>query len=599
VLAELNPLSIAVLPFAARSSLEDTAFFADGIHDDLLTTLSKVTALKVISRTSVLKYRDLQRDMQSIGQELGAAFIMEGGVQQVGDNVRINVQLIDSRTDGHVWAETYDRALSAENLFAIQSELVENIAEQLKAKLTPDEQERVKLSRTDNLDAFREYMRGRQQIAHSSFDALRKAVEHFSSAIELDPEYVLAHAALADAYAQLALVGAITPAEMLENGQQHVDRAMELDSGNAYVRAVRGRYLTIVGDPEGEQVLKDAAAAAPNDVDVLNIYATWLRRERRGKEALVVLRQALDLDPLSVTLYHDLGRTHLWMGQFQPALQAFERISQIDPGNPYAAHGAGIATILSGQLVQAAHWSEEATALDPVDYENTATSAVIYLSYDDFEMARERVADSLALGPEEPYPLCAKALLLATSGEKDEAVAIARAALAKDLEDRWGSHYTFLRLVRDEALESGNYDEALAWYRKYEPGLFESPPQLDAENLRRAPGLALLLRAAGATQEADGLLHATVAAWEELYTLGSANYPLGIAIVDALALLDQEEAAVSKLRDLYNDGWRMLWRFDTTQNPDHDGLRDNADYQAILRDVETDLQRQVKESLTR
>lgn len=592
-IAEIDPFSIAVLPFAARSSVEDTAFFADGIHDDLLTTLSKVAALKVISRTSVLQYRDLQRNMRSIGRELGAAFIMEGGVQQSGDNVRINVQLIDSRTDDHVWAETYDRALSAENLFAIQSELVESIAEQLQANITPDEQERVNLSRTNNLDAFREYMRGRQQIAHSSFDALRKATEHFKAAIDLDPGYVQAHAALADAYAQLSVVGAIAPREMIENGQPYIDRAMQLDSGNAYVRAVYGRYLSIMGNPDGEQVLKGAVAAAPNDVDVLNIYATWLRRERRGEEALVILQQALDLDPLSVTLYHDLGRTYLWLGQFEPALKAFERISQIDPGNPYAAHGAGTAAILSGQLVKAAYWSEEATAIDPADYENPATSTVIYLSYGDLRMAQKRVAESLALGPKEPFPLSAQALLFATTGRKDEGVAISRAALAMELEDRWGSHFVFLRLVRDAALESGNYDEALAWFRKYEPQLFASPPQLDANNLNKAPNLALLLRAAGATQEADALLKETVAAWDDLYTLGSANYPLGIAIVDALALLGQEEAAVSKLRELYEDGWRVSWQFNTMQNPNHEALRDNEDYLAILSDVEADLQKQV------
>ena len=222
---------------------------------------------------------------------------------------------------------------------------------------------------------------------------------------------------------------------------------------------------------------------------------------------------------------------------------------------------------------------------------------MIYLSYGDIETAQKRVAESLALGPEEPFPLSAQALLLATTGRKDDGVAISRAALAMELEDRWGSHSVFLRLVRDDALESGNYNEALAWFRKYEPQLFASPPQLDANNLNKAPNLALLLRAAGATQEADALLKETIAAWDDLYTLGSANYPLGIAIVDALALLGQEEAAVSKLRELYEDGWRVSWQFNTLQNPNHEALRDNEDYLAILGDVEADLQKQVDAAL--
>ncbi|MEJ2299578.1 MAG: hypothetical protein P8X94_14000, partial [Woeseiaceae bacterium] len=122
---DVDPLSVAVLPFATRSNVDDTAYFADGIHDDLLTTLSKVSALKVISRTSVLEYRETNKNIREIGRELGAAHVLEGGVQQAGNKVRINVQLIEAATDEHLWAHTFDRELSIENVFAIQSEIVE------------------------------------------------------------------------------------------------------------------------------------------------------------------------------------------------------------------------------------------------------------------------------------------------------------------------------------------------------------------------------------------------------------------------------------------------------------------------------------------
>ena len=519
IVADINPFSIAVLPFATRSSTEDTAFFADGIHDDLLTTLSKIIRLKVISRTSVLEYRNTAKKIPNIARELGVAFILEGGVQQAGSNVRINVQLIDARTDDHVWANTYDRALSVGNIFAIQSEIVETIAEQLKANMSSDEREQINQDRTDNLDAFREYTYGRQQFALSSFSALRKAVEHFRAAITFDPNYVAAYAALADTYALLALVGAITPDEMEENGRQYIDRAMELNKEDPYVMAVRGRYLGITDDPLADEVMRNAIAAAPNNVEVLSIYATYLRKERRGEAALVILRQALDLDPLSVLLYHDLGRVHLWMGQFEPALAAFDRISQINPGNPYAAHGAGMATILSGQLVKAAHWSDQAMQIDPADFENHATSAQVYASYGDLETAQQRVDEALAIGPEEPYPLSSQALLLAIKGEKRRSIAVARSALAKGLEDRWGSQAIFLRLVRDDAMDSGEYDEAITWYRKYEPELFTSPLEITENNIRKAPDLALLLRETGSEKQADELLQATIDAYDREYTL--------------------------------------------------------------------------------
>jgi TolB-like protein/tetratricopeptide (TPR) repeat protein len=593
LIREIDPASIAVLPFATRSSVADTAFFADGVHDDLLTSLSKVMSMKVISRTSVLRYRDTEKSIPEIGNELGVAFVLEGGVQQAGDNVRINVQLIDSRTDGHVWAHTYDRELTAQNVFAIQSEIVETIASQLRTQLTVDERRRIGRDRTDDLEAFREYTYGKQQVDIASFAALRKAGDHFRKAIEIDPEYVLAHAALANTFASLAVTGAITPGEALAQGQTHVDRAMELDAHNPFVQAVRGRYMSLTDDPQADAVMKAATIAAPNDVDVLSIYATYLRIQRRGEEALGVLRQALDLDPMSALLYHDLGRVHLWLGQFEPALEAFERIAQLSPGNPYAAHGAATATILSGDLVEAAYWSEQALSMDADDYENPATCVVIYASFGDYESARRHADLALEMGPTEPYPLSSKALLLAMTGDTEKAVATARGALARDLEDRWGSHFLFLRLVRNAALDAGEYDEALALFQKYEPGLFESPPQITAGNVRKAVDLASLLQQVGQDQQATTLLDAAITAYEQQYTLGSANYPLGIAVVDALALLGREEEAVTRLRELAEDGWRVLWHFNTNLNPSHDSLRELPAYQDVLTFIEEDLQRQV------
>lgn len=591
----VDPASIAVLPFATRSSVADTGFFADGIHDDLLTSLSKVMSLKVISRTSVLRYRDTEKSIPEIGGELGVAFVLEGAVQQAGRNVRINVQLIDSQTDGHVWAHTYDRELSAENVFGIQSEIVETIASQLKAQLTADERRRIGQDRTDNLDAFREFVHGKQQVDVGSFAALRKAVDHFRNAIEIDPDYVLAHAALANTFAKLADTGAITPAEAIAQGQASIDRAIELDAENAFVQAVRGHFLSLKGDPLADSVMKAATVAAPNDVDVLSIYATYLRNERRGEDALEILAQALDLDPLSSQLFHDLGRAYLLLGDFRPALQAFERIAQLSPGNPYAAHGAATATILSGDLAKAAYWSRQALAIDADDYENPATCVVIYVSLEDYESARQFADLAIEMGAQEPYPLSAQAVLLASTGETERALAIARGALARDLEDRWGSQHIFLRLVRDAALKSGELDEALAMFQKYEPELLESPPRLTADNLRKAPDLASLLQQSGQNQRATELLLATVSAYEDHYTLGSANFPLGIAVVDALALLGRHEEAASRLRQLADDGWRVLWRFDTSLNPSHDSLRELPEYQAILRFIEDDLRRQVEE----
>lgn len=591
----IDPFSIAVLPFVTRSSVDDTVFFADGIHDDLLTTLSKVAALKVISRTSVREYRDTTKKIRQIGRELGAANILEGGVQRAGDNVRVNVQLIDAETDQHLWAHTYDRELSMQNIFAIQSEIVETIAKQLAATLSPQERDRISRDRTDNLEAFREYTRGKQQLARASFEALNEAVAHFQAAIDLDPEYALAHAALADAHATLAGTGATSVAEMIAKGRSYIDRAVELDADNGYVQAVLARYAAAAGDPSAEQVFLHALELAPNDVDVLSIYATHLRVERRSNEALPILERALDLDPLSVLLYHDLGRVNLWMGNFEPALEAFRRISQINPGNPYAAHGAGMATILSGKLVEAGYWSDEAANVDPDDYENPATSVFIYVSAESMEMAKRRMLEALELGPQEPYPLSAQAFYLVHTGERDRAIDISRASLVKGLDDRWGSDMVFLRIIADDALSSARYEEALTWFRKKVPELLEDAPRVDSTNIIKAVDLAHLLLVSGSEAKAKVLLEKIIETYDAEYTLGSANYPLGISKVEALALLGRSDEALSELQKLFDDGWRMRWRFDLELTRHLASIRERVEFQAVVAEIKADLEKQERE----
>ena len=183
--------SIAVLPFENRSNREEDQFFTDGIHDDLLTTIAKIGSMKVISRTSVMEYRDTIKKTPQIAQELGVANILEGGIQRSGNHVRINVQLIDAATDDHLWAEIYDRELTAENLFAVQSEITRIIADALQAELSTDEQRRLDARPTDNLLAYDAYMRGRQLMATRNSANLKLATEEFSKATRLDPLFAL------------------------------------------------------------------------------------------------------------------------------------------------------------------------------------------------------------------------------------------------------------------------------------------------------------------------------------------------------------------------------------------------------------------------
>jgi TolB-like protein len=207
--------SIAVLPFENRSRLEEDAFFVEGIHDDLLTNLARIGSLKVISRTSVNKYKETEKTIPEIAGELGVATVMEGAVQRSGNTVRINVQLIDANNDQHLWAEIFDRELTADNLFAIQSEISEKIASALQATLSPEEQERLNERPTQNLAAYDAYLRGRQLMARRNSQDLDQAAHEFERAVELDPEFALAWVSIAEvsslqlSYSSLGLLESI------------------------------------------------------------------------------------------------------------------------------------------------------------------------------------------------------------------------------------------------------------------------------------------------------------------------------------------------------------------------------------------------------
>lgn len=264
--------SIAVLPFQNRSANEENAaFFADGIHDELLTNLSGIKALKVISRTSVMNYRDTTKNLRQVGKELGVATILEGGVQRAGDRVRIMVQLIDAKTDRNLWAQTYDRQLTATNLFIIQSEISLAIADELRANLLPIEQKRLASIPTENLAALEAYFLGKQSAAKRTSVALAKAVEYFHRAIELDPDFALAYVGLADSYTLQDDYGNLSKKEAFALAEPQIKKALERNPGRAATMAWMGLlYLDLGDQAEAEYWIKQALETAPD-----GLYANW------------------------------------------------------------------------------------------------------------------------------------------------------------------------------------------------------------------------------------------------------------------------------------------------------------------------------------
>lgn len=584
--------TIAVLPFAAGGPA-DTAFFADGMHDELLTNLANISALRVISRTSVQRYRDTVASVRDIAAELGVQHIIEGRVQRHGETLRFNVQLIDCSTDAHVWAQTYERALTAANVFEIQSEMAQTIARQLSSNILPDEQQRIEKRPTANLAALDHYIRGRQRQQTATFTALEQSLELYLKAIEQDSQYADAQFAVADVYADMADTGLISIKSMVERGKPFVQRGVELDPDHGYGMTLAAEYEAKAGHRVADSVYQRALELSPNSVHVFSAYISHLCHSGRYAEGLRQVEHALLLDPLSPKLAHSQGMMEMRLGRFDRALLAFEKIAKLDPENPYAMHGSGMTALAGGQLAKAASRTDLGSEIDPLDFENTCMSALLYDAIGNKAMAQKRLNEALQLNPSAPLPLATKVYLLTVEGDHVAALKVARASLANQLEDRWRSQQFCLRAVRDEALRTGDYAEALAWYRQSLPETSTSSPTLNRTNAPKLADYAVLLKTSGETQDAHALAEHLLNELPTISGPGADNFPLGIPDVEALVALGRHADAIDILRQHVESNWRVHWRWATEANPAHDVLRHNPEYSRIIEAIRQDMIAQV------
>jgi len=335
--------SIAVLPFENRSPNPEDGFFADGMHDELLTHLSKISELLVISRTSVMGYAGTDRKIPEIARELGVATIMEGSVQRAGQRVRINVQLIDAQTDAHLWAEIYDRELTAENIFDIQSEITKAIAVALNSALSSDNEAELKDRPTQSLAAYDAYIAGQLLFKNNIESNFRRAIELFDVALAEDQNFAAAWSAKAEALLELYWLFDNGNVELANAAREALDRAARLapdtvETQNAFAHY----YYYILLDYERaiaafEQVLERAP----------NLSRAWagkgfaLRRAGRFVESIATLEHAHSLDPLAVDPLDGIVATSLILGQFDKARTALEKMQAIAPNNANTVNRVG------------------------------------------------------------------------------------------------------------------------------------------------------------------------------------------------------------------------------------------------------------------
>lgn len=386
--------SIAVLPFENRSNREEDQFFTDGIHDDLLTTIAKIGSMKVISRTSVMEYRGTLKKIPQIAKELGVAHILEGGIQRSGNHVRINVQLIDAATDAHLWAEIYTRELTAENLFAVQSEITRIIADALQTELSTDEQRRIDARPTDNLLAYEAYMRGRQLMATRDSANLKLATKEFSKATSFDPLFALAWVGVADSNMRGS-----GSENLLPIVEEAVKNALAIDSnlGEAYASLANiHAYYNRKG--EAETAYQKAIELSPNYATAYYWYSSFLGKyPLRIQEQVELARKAAELNPRSLSMSLNLGSKYLNQGLYTLAEGQYKKVIELNPDfAPGYLRLAWLYTLHMGQFDKALPLFNKAVELDPVNHGYNISLVYLYTNLDDLEAAqivRERMAN--------------------------------------------------------------------------------------------------------------------------------------------------------------------------------------------------------------
>jgi TolB-like protein/Tfp pilus assembly protein PilF len=317
------------------SSDPDSEYFSDGITFDIINHLSKITDLKVISRTSIMRYKATEVPLRRIGEELGVSTIVEGEVQRVGNRVRINAQLVDALTDVQLWAEQYDRQLV--DVFAIQSDVARRVAAALKARLTSGERRRIERRATRDLDAYNLYLKGRDFWDRRGA-GIKKGLDYFQRALQIDPDYALAHAGVADCYTLLGHFGELPPRDAFPKAKAAALRAVEIDDGLAEAHSSLGFVKFYFDwDPQSaEQEFQRALDLNPGYAPAHYFYATLLLMQRRAEAAIAQSRLALDFDPLSVLAHAHVGWMLVGARRYERAREQLEATIELDPDFPLA-----------------------------------------------------------------------------------------------------------------------------------------------------------------------------------------------------------------------------------------------------------------------
>ena len=357
--------SIAVLPFEPLTGNPDDAYLGLGLADALITRLSNLRRLTVRPTSAVRRYLGVDRDPAVVGRALQVDAVLDGTLQRSGDGLRITVQLIGAREAAPLWAAKFDA--KATDLFALEDSISQELTEELRLRLSRQERDRLSRNPTPDPEAYDAYLRGRYFWNRRTLDGLEKAISSFRRAIDLDPDFALAHAGLADCYVLLPLYGAFAPREVFPEAIAASERALSLDDSlaEAHTSLAYARFLYERRWAAAERGFRRAIDLNPGYPTAHQWYAFLLAALMRHEEAIGQARQARDLDPLSLVINADFGMVLYFARQYPAAVQQFRKTLELDPSFAYAHFGLGLAWQERARLEEAVEEQRRAVELAP------------------------------------------------------------------------------------------------------------------------------------------------------------------------------------------------------------------------------------------
>ena len=418
--------SIAVMPFINESGKNDSEYLSDGMTETLITSLSQIPSLKVKARSSVFRYKGKEIDAKTVGKDLGVHAILNGRIAQVGDQLTLNLELVDVQTENILWSERYSR--NQADLVSLQSEIAKDVSTNLKARLSGAEETRVTRPATADPEAYQAYLKGRYYWNRRTAENLKKAIEQFKLATDRDPNYALAFVGLADCYAVLQEYAGTPTSETIPQARAYAERALRLDSQLAEPHATLGSVNNSLWQwAEAEREYKRAIQINPNYATAYHWYSIFLKDIGRNDEAAAMIKRASEIDPLSSVISVNITRIYQLQNDHEASIENSLKIIELDPNFAAAYEYLGLSYLKRGRNAEAVAALEKAANLT-----NRSSITLGHLGY-----------------------------VYAASGKRTEAIAV-----IKELEDKYARKEANGQYIAFVYAGLGEKDKAFEWLEK-------------------------------------------------------------------------------------------------------------------------------------